>query len=609
MSSKELGLRCGIEIHQQLEGKKLFCSCPTRLREEEPDFTIKRQLRAVAGEAGEVDIAAQQEQRKGKTFIYEGYADTTCLVETDEEPPHAINQEALKTALQFCKIVQANVPSVVQVMRKTVVDGSNTSGFQRTALLGRHGAITTSAGTIAIENISLEEDACRNIRETATERVFRLNRLGIPLIEIGTAPDIMTPEQCLEAAKKIGLLLRSLSGVKRGLGTIRQDVNISIKSGNRIEIKGAQDLHLLPLLVELEVKRQETLLEIKKALEGTSLGRLEINDTTALLKNSSSGIIKATLQKKGKILGLKLRGFAGFVGKEVQPGRRLGTEFSDRAKILAGVSGIFHSDELPKYGITGEEVEAVKKALQCAKKDAFILVADEEQRARNALEAVYARAEEALRGVPKEVRKANPDGTTSYLRSMPGAARMYPETDVPLVLPDLPSITLPELLDEKIIRYQQKLDLSKDLAEHIALSDKMPLFEELVQRYQKIKPAFIAETLTSTLLDIKRQYEQDPEKLQDDDFRKLFQYLADDKIHKDIVLDVLIDMITGKFNLTRYATLGTEEIHRVIKEVVAKNPGAPFSALMGQCMKQLAGKASGKFIAEELEKVLKGKHA
>src|SRR3989344_3242539 len=546
MSSKELGLRCGIEIHQQLEGKKLFCSCPTRLREEEPDFTIKRQLRAVAGEAGEVDIAAQQEQRKGKTFIYEGYADTTCLVETDEEPPHAINQEALKTALQFCKIVQANVPSVVQVMRKTVVDGSNTSGFQRTALLGRHGAITTSAGTIAIENISLEEDACRNIRETATERVFRLDRLGIPLIEIGTAPDIMTPEQCLEAAKKIGLLLRSLSGVKRGLGTIRQDVNISIKSGNRIEIKGAQDLHLLPLLVELEVKRQETLLEIKKALEGTSLGRLEINDTTALLKNSSSGIIKATLQKKGKILGLKLRGFAGFVGKEVQPGRRLGTEFSDRAKILAGVSGIFHSDELPKYGITGEEVEAVKKALQCAKKDAFILVADEEQRARNALEAVYARAEEALRGVPKEVRKANPDGTTSYLRSMPGAARMYPETDVPLVLPDLPSISLPELLDEKI---------------------------------------------------------------QDDDFRKLFQYLADDKIHKDIVLDVLIDMIAGKFNLTRYATLGTEEIHRVIKEVVAKNPGAPFSALMGQCMKQLAGKASGKFIAEELEKVLKGKHA
>jgi len=155
----------------------------------------------------------------------------------------------------------------------------------------------------------------------------------------------------------------------------------------------------------------------------------------------------------------------------------------------------------------------------------------------------------------------------------------------------------------------QKLGLSKDLAEYIALSDKMPLFEELVQRYQKIKPAFIAETLTSTLLDIKRQYEQDPEKLQDDDFRKLFQYLADDKIHKDIVLDVLIDMITGKFNLTRYATLGTEEIHRVIKEVVAKNPGAPFSALMGQCMKQLAGKASGKFIAEELEKVLKGKHA
>ncbi|MDP3639929.1 MAG: Glu-tRNA(Gln) amidotransferase subunit GatE [Nanoarchaeota archaeon] len=609
MSSKDVGLRCGIEIHQQLEGQKLFCSCPTLLREDEPEFTIKRQLRAVAGEAGEVDIAAQQEQRKGKTFLYEGYKDTTCLVETDEEPPHEVNAEALKTALQFCKIVQADVPSVVQVMRKTVVDGSNTSGFQRTALLGRHGSITTGAGTIGIENISLEEDACRNIRETATERVFRLDRLGIPLIEIGTAPDITSPEQCLEAAKKIGLLLRSLPGVKRGLGTIRQDVNISIKSGNRIEIKGAQDLRLLPQLVELEMKRQETLLGIKKALEGTSLGRLEIIDGTSLLKNSSSAIIKAVLQKKGKILGLKLLGFSGFVGKEVQPGRRLGTEFSERAKVIAGVSGIFHSDELPKYGITAEEVEAVKKLLRCTKKDAFILVADEEQRARRALEAVSERAQEALLGVPQEVRKANADGTTSYLRPMPGAARMYPETDVPLVIPDLSAVTLPELLDEKIIRYQQKLGLSKDLALHIALSDKMPLFEELVKQYLKIKPAFIAETLTSTLLDIKRQYEQDPEKLQDDDFRKLFQYLAEDKIHKDIVLDVLIDMITGKFDLKRYATLGTEEIHRVIKEVVAKNKDAPFSALMGQCMKQLAGKASGKFIAEELQRVLQGKHA
>ncbi|MBI1968310.1 Glu-tRNA(Gln) amidotransferase subunit GatE [Candidatus Woesearchaeota archaeon] len=609
MTVKDAGLRCGIEIHQQLEGQKLFCGCPTLLREEEPDFTIKRQLRAVAGEAGEVDVAARQEQQKGKTFLYEGYADTTCLVETDEEPPHEMNKAALQTALQFCTIVQADVPSVVQVMRKTVVDGSNTSGFQRTALLGRQGAIKTSAGTIGIENISLEEDACRNIRETATERVFRLDRLGIPLIEIGTAPDITTPEQCLEAAKKIGLLLRSLPGVKRGLGTIRQDVNISIKGGNRIEIKGAQDLRLLPQLVELEMKRQETLLEIKKALEGTSLGRLEIIDTTAVLKNSLSSIIKNTLQKKGHILSLKLRGFAGFVGKEVQPGRRLGTEFSERAKVIAGVSGIFHSDELPKYGITAEEVEAVKKALQCTKKDAFILVADDEQWAQRALEAVYARAQEALQGVPKEVRKANPDGTTSYLRPMPGAARMYPETDVPLVVPDLKTITLPELLDEKIVRYQQKLGLSKDLAQHLALSDKMLLFEELVQQHPRIKPAFIAETLTSTLLDIKRQYAQDPEKLQEDDFRQLFQYLAEDKIHKDIVLDVLIDMITGKFDLKRYATLGTEEIHCVIKEVVAKNPGAPFSALMGQCMKQLAGKASGKFIAEELQKVLHGKHA
>lgn len=609
MAVKDAGLRCGIEIHQQLEGKKLFCSCPTAILEKEPDFTLRRQLRAVAGEAGEVDVAAMQEQAKRKTFVYEGYTDTTCLVETDSEPPHAINQEALATALQFCTIAQASISPVVQVMRKTVVDGSNTSGFQRTALIGRHGFIETSAGKVRIENLSLEEDACRIIRETPTERVFRLDRLGIPLIEIGTAPDITTPEQCQEAAKKIGLLLRSLSGVKRGLGTIRQDVNISIKGGNRIEIKGAQDLRLLPQLVQLEMERQETLLELQKALEGISLGRLEIIDVTNTLKDSSSTIIKTTLLKSGKILGLKLRGFAGWLGREVQPGRRVGTEFSDRAKVIAGVGGIFHSDELPKYGITTAEVEAVKETLKGTRKDAFVLVADEERKAQRALEAVYERAEEALLGVPKEVRKANADGTTTYLRPMPGAARMYPETDVPLIVPDVKHIAVPELLEEKIVRYQKQLGLSKDLAEHIAKSERMLLFEELLVAYPTIKPAFIAETMTSTTLDIKRQYQQDPEKLQDDDFRRLFQYLAEGKIHKDIVLDVLIDMIKGTFDVKRYAMLGTEEIHRVMTEVIAQNKSAPFSALMGLCMQKLAGKASGKFIAEELQKLLGGAHS
>lgn len=600
----KIGLKVGLEIHQQLEGKKLFCDCPTLMREDSPDFIIQRKIRAVAGESGEVDIAAEQEHIKGKAFIYEGYHDSTCLVETDSEPPHELNQEALYISLQLSHLVQASVSSIIQVMRKTVVDGSNTAGFQRTALVGRNGEISTSSGRVRILTISLEEDACKIVSENKTSKLYRLDRLGIPLIEIGTAPDIHSPEQCLEVAKKLGMLLRSLPGVKRGLGTIRQDVNISVAGGQRIEIKGAQELKQLPLLVELEAQRQLELLKLKDELKKIKLEPLKIIAVTDIFKNSTSKIIQKTIPQKGKILALKLKGFAGFLGREIQPNRRLGTEFSERAKVIAGIGGIFHSDELPNYGITEPEVAEIKKKLSCTSRDAFILVADDEEKSKKALTAVYERALEVFQGVPQEVRKANADSTTSYLRPIPGAARMYPETDVPLIYPDLSGIELPELLEEKIKRFQQKLGLAKDLAEFVAKSDKIFLFEELIQNYPSIKPAFIAETLTSTLLDIKRQYRHDHEQLSDDDFRKLFRYLAEDKIHKDIVIDVLLDMITGKFDIKNYETLGTEKIHAVLQEIIQKNKGAPFSALMGIAMKQLQGKASGKFIAEQLKKLV-----
>ncbi len=608
MNHKELGLKCGLEIHQQLEGKKLFCNCPTILRDDPPDFSIKRKLRAAAGEEGEVDIAARQEQRKGKTFVYRGYQDTTCLVEADCEPPHEVNKDALYTALQLCALADAEVFPVVQVMRKTIVDGSNTSGFQRTALVARNGVIDTSVEKVRITNISLEEDSCKTVSETGEEKVYSLDRLGIPLIEIGTAPDITSPEQCQETAKKIGMLLRSLSGVKRGLGTIRQDVNVSIKGGARIEIKGAQDLRQLPLLVELEVKRQQELLKIRDELKEVKWSALNIVDVTSLFASSASSLIKNTLSKKGKVLAIKLSAFAGYLGRELQPGKRLGTEFSEKAKVKAGVGGIFHSDELPKYGISETEVIAVREKLGCKKSDAFVLVADEEKKSKLALEAAHERAQELLKGVPEEVRKANADGTTTYLRPIPGAARMYPETDLPLIKPDLRNIELPEKLEEKMERYQKDLGLSLDLAEFVAKSDKVHLFGELVEKYPSIKPAFIAETLTSTPLDIKRQYQHDPDKLTEENFRNLFKYLAENKIHKDIVLDVLIDMVTGKFDLKRYAALGTEEIHKELMKIVSENQGAPFSALMGLAMKRLGGKASGKFISEQLQKILAKGH-
>lgn len=259
---KKIGLKTGLEIHQQLDSHKLFCNCPSLLRKDEPDFKVKRRLHVVAGERGEVDIAAKHEAGRGKEFTYQGY-DTTCLVELDEEPPHQINEEALEIAVQISLLLNCKIHPVSQIMRKTVIDGSNTGGFQRTMLIGRDGYVETESGRVGIWYVYLEEDAARKIREEKEGNVFRLDRLGIPLVEIVTAPDIKTPEQAKEVALHIGEILRSCK-VKRGIGTIRQDINVSIKKHPRAEIKGFQEPKIFIKVIEKEIERQQNELGNKK---------------------------------------------------------------------------------------------------------------------------------------------------------------------------------------------------------------------------------------------------------------------------------------------------------------------------------------------------------
>ena len=274
-------MKAGIEIHQQLNTKtKLFCACPTTLSDKVSKKII-RKLRAVAGETGEIDIAAFYEQTKGKYMEYEYDNEYACLVELDEEPPKLISEEALKISLILAEFFNMRVPSVLQVMRKTVVDGSNTSGFQRTVLVGLNGKLDISNGkTIRIQTLCLEEDAARKIEETEEKIIYRLDRLGFPLVEIATGPDLTSPEEVLECAKKIGLVLRLSKKVKRGLGTIRQDINISIPGEDKVEIKGAQDLKILKLVVENEVKRQENLKKWQEFVKERGITKIILNETS-----------------------------------------------------------------------------------------------------------------------------------------------------------------------------------------------------------------------------------------------------------------------------------------------------------------------------------------
>ena len=356
MDYKALGLVAGIEIHQQLDTKeKLFCHCPTTLREiAEHNGEFFRYLRATVSEMGEIDRAAKEEMKHDRKFQYYTY-DTTCLVENDEEPPAPLNDEALAICLTIGKMFGMTPVPQVHTMRKLVIDGSNTSGFQRTALVAFNGALPNGG---QIETICLEEEAAQRVKD----EVFSLDRLGIPLVEITTSPCMHTPEEVQSVAEHIGMVLRSTGKVKRGLGTIRQDVNISIAEGARVEIKGVQELDLIAEVVRREVQRQQNLLAIRDELRkrGASADATAGVDVTALFKETKSAVLK----KAKKIHAIVLKGFAGLVGREIQPERRLGSEMSDYAK-KCGVGGIFHTDELPAYGVTAEEVAHLRIAHAC----------------------------------------------------------------------------------------------------------------------------------------------------------------------------------------------------------------------------------------------------
>jgi len=470
---KKLGFKSGIEIHSQLSGHKLFCACPTVIRRDKPDFIITRKLRASAGETGQVDQAALHEQKKDKYFIYQGYEDTTCLVETDSEPPHEMNKEAIKTALQVAMMLNCKIVDEIQVMRKTVVDGSNTSGFQRTALVGRDGFLKIKNKKIRIPGVYLEEEACQVIDRKKDYDVYNLSRLGIPMIEIATEPDMSTPEEVKETSAKIGMILRSTGACKRGIGSIRQDVNMSIKNGARTEVKGFQEYKSIPKVIEKEVERQIKLIKAKKKVESS-------------------------------------------------------------------------------------------------------------------------------------VRKAEPDFTTTYLRPMPGADRMYPETDIEPLVPDLKNIKIPKLLDEKSEELTAK-GLGKDLADKLVKEDKMELFNDLHKKCKNVKPAFIAETLVSYEKELQRNYEgTDSQKVTGNYLEKIFIALNKEEIPKNAVLTLIVGVASGKkLDIKKYQIASSDSLEKDIKSIIFKNPDASIGALMGMIMAKFKGKVDGKKAMEILSKYKK----
>lgn len=618
---KKLGLKAGLEVHQQLDTGKLFCRCPSSMRDDAPDIVFERRLRAVASELGEFDAAALEAMKKGITFVYEAYSDTNCEIEADDEPPKPADKEALETILKIALMCNSKIFDTVVVMRKIVVDGSDTSGFQRTALIANGGRIKLSNKEVCVQTIALEEDAARPMQKQEGKIVYRLDRLGIPLIEFATMPELFSPAEVKECALKIGELLRRTCSAKRGLGTIRQDLNISIAQGARIEIKGVQELEMIDEYVKREAQRQFNLLELKKEMLEKEISGKEFEspaiELSEIFFNSECKFLKGK-----KIFGFKLEKCKGFIGKEIQQGRRFGTELASYVKARTGLQGIIHSDELPAYGISEEEIAKTREKLACIEEDSFAFVSGEKTNAFEAIEVIKQRCKQALKGIPEETRNALEGGNTEYSRPLPGAARMYPETDLePIKIPEeqLQELKkkLPLTVEQRLALYK-KYGLSEKLANEMKLSNCACFFEELLGK--GFNATIAATLLLENFTEMKR--ENVPiENISNEMIIEILETIKKGELTKEVLLSVVAEwaknpekelmQIIFQFGIEKFSH---EKIRAIVKKIISQNIELvkqkkinATGALMGDIMKELKGKASGaeinKILKEEIEKI------
>lgn len=625
MPDKAAALTVGLEWHQRLKTHKLFCDCPSDLGHE-PDHSNIRFLRLSSSELGETDAAALLEAQKSRKFEYKYSTDNSCLVELDEAPPHLVNEDALRIVLKVALMFNMKILDEIRVMRKVVLDGSNTSGFQRTMLVAigtDDSKVQTSAGDVRIRTLCLEEESAFIVSTEEREAIYRLDRLGIPLIELATAPDIHSADQVREIAEEVGLRVRLTGDVQRGIGSIRQDINVSIEGGSRQEIKGVQELKLLGAMVDLESKRQVALLKIRDELSRRKIRPPEFKsvDVTEFLRSSNSSLVQGALKKKHRAMCLPAPGFEGLLGMEISPGRRFGRELAERARAWAGVGGIIHTDELPGYGISEAEVETIRKECGLGSTGAFVMVLADEEVAKRALEAVHKRLVEATVGVPSETRKANEDGTTSYLRPLPGAARMYPETDLPPIV--VKAKVIEELKKSLPPTPSQKKDqlVGLGLSEQIALQlVRSPRIEEFESAVSAGATPTIAATAILTIIPTLRREGIDVDSVEDAVYVNGIAEFSKADLPKESLDPFLRELVESgsvqrALDTIKAPTISESEARAVIREIVSekaefvKEKGKEsVKPLMGLAMEKLRGKLPGtvihRLLEEEVEAML-----
>jgi len=628
---EKLGLLCGLEIHQQLDSKtKLFCRCPAELQgTREPDFTLKRFMRPVLGEMGTYDEAMLTEYEKEMTIVYEGYNDVICTYELDETPPFECNDEARKIAIKIALLLNSNIIEEMHVCRKNYLDGSVPCGFQRTMILAKDGYLELENGKkIGIDILCLEEDAARKIITKEKTNFFRLDRLGIPLVEITTKPDINDPMECRECAERLGLLLWSTK-VKKVLGSIRQDVNVSIKAGTRIEIKGVQKLDWIPILINHEVSRQLNLVEIKEELQKRNLKEEDLPkkpiDLSKVMAKTKCGFIIKGIKSGKKLYGINFTGFNGLLGKELMEDYRFGTEIASKVKSISGLKDLIHSDEdLKKYKFSDEDIKTLKDNLNTKQGDCFILVLGNKKEVDKAFKIIINRVKYAFKGVPPETRRALENGNTEFLRELHGGARLYPDTDSQAIInynDEIKAIKgdLPEYTWDVIKNYSKKFKIEERFIKDLIFTGNLTIFNDLIEIYPD-NPTLIITTLLETSTALRRDG-KDIENITETNYKDIFTLLKKKEIGKEAIEEMMslkadspeLSIEQIKENL-KIESISVEDLKKIIDEIVKNNLDLikekemrAMGPLMGEVMKKVRGKIDGAIVSKELKNALQTK--
>jgi glutamyl-tRNA(Gln) amidotransferase subunit E len=612
-----LEFKCGLEIHQQLlTEKKLFCRCPAGLYSQEHHAEVLRHMRPTLSELGEYDGTALMEFKTKKDIIYLLNRDSVCTYELDDNPPFAINQQALDIALEIALLLNCNIVGELHVSRKQYLDGSIPAGFQRTAIVGVDGWVPYKDRKIGIIQLGLEEDACREVSDIGHTITFRTDRLSMPLVEVVTYPHMRTPQEVADVGWIIAHLLRCTGKIRRGIGTVRQDVNVSIAGGTRVEIKGVPRIPLFPRLTHNEAYRQVKLLEIRDEIHRrgikTSGVTGDFRDLTDALKDTRHPLLSKALRQGLKIKGVAVRGFNGILNMITQPGLTFDHELSGRVRVIACLDklpNIAHTDQTGVHGIRGQDRKILTQEFSLSDHDVCVLCWGSEDDAQTGVQEILIRCQEAASAIPNETRQARRDGRSDFERILPGPNRMYPDTDSPPTAIDdqrieriQTALPTPPWVREKAYR---ELGLSHDLAHKMSLSPHGELFDKSVNRL-KIPPVRAAVVLTDHLKSAARKGSMAAD-LRDESLYQLFQLFAEGQFSKEAFPRILetvhspapdFDAIVKSLNLTPVSQGKLDRaIDRVLKTPLPKGVNTTAKTIrfyMGRLMSQYRGRIDGK---------------